>query len=52
MEGVIQWSVGAGFVSLFDMNRQDVRTDIFSTWSHAFLPVLMSSGCGGCSTEP
>lgn len=30
MEDVIQWSVGAGFVSLFDMNRQDMHQYILN----------------------
>lgn len=30
MEDVIQWSVGAGFVSLFDMNRQDMHRYILN----------------------
>lgn len=43
MEGVIKRSVGAGFVSLVYMNHHNVHNIFFSTWSHAFLLVLMSS---------
>lgn len=30
MEDVVQWSVGAGFVSLFDTNRQDMHGNILN----------------------
>lgn len=30
MEDVVQWSVGAGFVSLFDTNRQDMHGHILN----------------------
>lgn len=48
MEGAVSGPVGAGFVSVVDMNH---LCTVFSTWSHAFPLVLMSSvRCGAAQS--